>query len=134
MTVKTLGPYKVHPSAACRRRRKVKAVAPDLAAKVMAGQLSLDAAYTKAQAVERDNRQKEPPPKRQAEAGKIALMTHDGVAVIYPEPKGKRSFSETKGDGISWAHWSWNSVTGCLRGCPYCQARSIAASEEMARV
>jgi hypothetical protein len=46
-----------------QKAKKVKAVAPDLAAKVMTGQLSLDAAYTKAQAVERDNRQKEPPPR-----------------------------------------------------------------------
>jgi len=29
-------------------------------------------------------------------------------------------------DGIPWAKWSWNPVTGCLHGCPYCYARDIA--------
>jgi protein gp37 len=100
----------------------------------MSGQLSLDAAYSKAQGIERDNRQKEPKPPAPKANNKITLMTHDGVAVIYPEPKGKQTFNETKGDGISWAHWSWNPVTGCLRGCPYCYARSIATDKEMERV
>lgn len=27
---------------------------------------------------------------------------------------------------IEWADWSWNPVTGCLHGCPYCYARDIA--------
>jgi protein gp37 len=27
---------------------------------------------------------------------------------------------------IEWASWSWNPVTGCLHGCPYCYARDIA--------
>ncbi len=27
---------------------------------------------------------------------------------------------------IEWALWSWNPVTGCLHGCPYCYARDIA--------
>jgi protein gp37 len=34
-------------------------------------------------------------------------------------------FNETPGDGISWAAWSWNPVTGCLHGCDYCYARAI---------
>jgi len=29
-------------------------------------------------------------------------------------------------DNIEWAAWSWNPVTGCLHGCPYCYARDIA--------
>lgn len=28
-------------------------------------------------------------------------------------------------DGIDWAKWSWNPVTGCEHGCPYCYARDI---------
>ena len=27
---------------------------------------------------------------------------------------------------IEWADATWNPVTGCLHGCPYCYARSIA--------
>jgi len=29
-------------------------------------------------------------------------------------------------DNIEWASWSWNPVTGCKHGCPYCYARDIA--------
>ena len=27
---------------------------------------------------------------------------------------------------IEWAYWTWNPVTGCKHGCPYCYARDIA--------
>jgi len=27
---------------------------------------------------------------------------------------------------IEWADWTWNPVTGCLNGCPYCYARDLA--------
>lgn len=27
---------------------------------------------------------------------------------------------------IEWADYTWNPVTGCLHGCPYCYARGIA--------
>jgi protein gp37/ParB-like chromosome segregation protein Spo0J len=36
------------------------------------------------------------------------------------------TFNEQKGDGIDWAKWSWNPITGCLHDCPYCYARDIA--------
>jgi protein gp37 len=29
-------------------------------------------------------------------------------------------------EGIYWAKWSWNPVTGCLHNCPYCYARDGA--------
>ena len=38
----------------------------------------------------------------------------------------KAKFNYQTGDGIEWAKWSWNPVTGCLHGCPYCYARDIA--------
>lgn len=59
----------------------------------------------------------------------LTLPTHTGELVPYPEPRSKPTFNETRGDGISWAKWSWNPVTGCLHGCHYCYAREIATNE-----
>ena len=59
----------------------------------------------------------------------LTLRTHEGAEVPYPQPGRKASFNEPKGEGISWAAWSWNPVTGCLHGCEYCYARDIATSE-----
>jgi protein gp37 len=41
------------------------------------------------------------------------------------EQKSIPTFNATN-DNIEWAKWSWNPVTGCLHGCPYCYARDIA--------
>ncbi len=35
------------------------------------------------------------------------------------------TFNKTN-DNIEWAQWTWNPVTGCKHGCPYCYARDIA--------
>ena len=56
----------------------------------------------------------------------LTLRTHTGQEVPYPKPQAKATFNETTADGISWAAWSWNPVTGCLHGCDYCYARAIA--------
>jgi len=32
-------------------------------------------------------------------------------------------------DNIEWARWTWNPVTGCKTGCPYCYARDIALQD-----
>ncbi len=47
--------------------------------------------------------------------------------VLSPENtmKKKSTFNATN-DNIEWAKWSWNPVTGCEHGCPYCYARDIA--------
>ncbi|MFE4018511.1 DUF5131 family protein, partial [Streptomyces sp. NPDC059101] len=55
----------------------------------------------------------------------LTLRTHTGEEVSYPRPEGKPTFNNTSGEGISWAQWSWNPVTGCLHGCDYCYAREI---------
>lgn len=38
----------------------------------------------------------------------------------------KATMNEQNSASIEWAHYSLNSVTGCLHGCPYCYARDIA--------
>lgn len=37
-----------------------------------------------------------------------------------------RPMNEQDDKNIEWAAWSWNPVTGCKHGCPYCYARDIA--------
>lgn len=39
---------------------------------------------------------------------------------------GKKGLNRQDNTDIEWADWSWNPVTGCLHGCPYCYARDIA--------
>jgi protein gp37 len=69
----------------------------------------------------------QPTPKPRPAPVMLSLRTHTGEEIPYPKPQAKATFNETPGDGISWAAWSWNPVTGCLHGCDYCYARAIAA-------
>jgi protein gp37 len=62
----------------------------------------------------------------------LTLYTHTGEPVAYPRPKGKPSFNESRGDGVSWAKWTHNVITGCLHNCPYCYAREIATGKRFA--
>jgi protein gp37 len=39
---------------------------------------------------------------------------------------GKRTMNKQDNTDIEWADWSWNPISGCLHGCPYCYARNIA--------
>jgi len=38
----------------------------------------------------------------------------------------KISFNFQESEGIEWAKWSWNPITGCKHNCDYCYARDIA--------
>ena len=58
----------------------------------------------------------------------LVLQTHDGRQIPYPRPVGKATFNISNGPGVSWAAWTWNPITGCLHGCPYCYAREIATN------
>lgn len=56
----------------------------------------------------------------------LQLSTHTGALVPYRQPKAPPTFNESTGDGVSWAGWTWNPITGCLHGCKFCYARAIA--------
>ncbi len=47
-------------------------------------------------------------------------------ATVTEKPKNKPVFNEPTREGIEWARWSWNPISGCLHGCQYCYARDIA--------
>lgn len=61
-----------------------------------------------------------------AERVVLQLRTHTGELVPYQQPLAPPKFGESTGDGVSWAGWTWNPITGCLHGCKYCYARAIA--------
>lgn len=109
---------------AVQQAKTVARDAPDLAEQVKTGRVSLDAAYREAR--ERAKTTPRPDPAPKPAPVMLTLRTHKGDEVPYPKPQAKATFNETKGDGISWAAWSWNPVTGCLHGCDYCYARAIA--------
>lgn len=112
---------------AVQQAKAVEREAPDLAEKVRSGAMALDAADR--QRKERARLRPLPEPAPKPSQVMLTLRTHKGDEVLYPQPKSKATFNETTGEGISWASWSWNPVTGCLHGCDYCYAREIATSE-----
>ncbi|MEO3860923.1 DUF5131 family protein [Acrocarpospora sp. B8E8] len=112
---------------AVQQAKALQRDAPDLAAQVRSGAVALDAA-------DRQRKQRvaalpRPEPAPRPAAVMLTLRTNTGQEVAYPKPQGKATFNTSSGDGISWAEWSWNPVTGCLHGCDYCYAREIATSE-----
>jgi protein gp37 len=55
-----------------------------------------------------------------------SLERKERLQALNP-PEGNAQFnSQGDAEGIEWALWSWNPVTGCLHNCPYCYARDIA--------
>jgi protein gp37 len=91
--------------------------------------MSVDRAYrqvNKREKAEQRNRpETERPVPESPSQTTITLVTHKGDGVEYPLPKSKPTFNPAN-QHISWAAWTWNPVTGCLHGCPYCYAREIA--------
>lgn len=118
-----------------QQAKKVERAAPDLIPAVRSGAMSLDAAAK--QATRRLRAEPKPEPTTPAPTGRsgpvmLTLRTHAGREVPYPQPKAKATFNRTTGEGISWAGWSWNPVTGCLHGCDYCYARELAVKPSYA--
>ncbi|MDD4986777.1 MAG: DUF5131 family protein [Dehalococcoidales bacterium] len=77
-------------------------------------------------ATERIGRHDEEPPIYAVNNGgnPTILLPH----LTPPEPVQRESrptFNRTN-DNVDWAWWTWNPVTGCKHGCPYCYARDIA--------
>ncbi|WP_042408194.1 DUF5131 family protein [Streptacidiphilus carbonis] len=123
---------------AVQQAKAVQRDAPDLAEKVRVGEIALDAADKQRKKRQQEaRRQPEPVPAaapavpEPAGPVMVTLRTNTGAPVLVPPRKSKAVFNESNGEGISWAQWSWNPVTGCLHGCDYCYARDIATSEKM---
>jgi protein gp37 len=113
--------------ATISRAKKVKTNSPSLAAKVTAGDMSLNDAHK--QVRRKEKAEPEQHPKVQATKTHVVLVTHDGQQVPYKLPKGKPKFNRTN-EHVSWAGWTWNPVTGCLHGCKYCYSREMAEVNE----
>jgi len=52
---------------------------------------------------------------------------------VTTERRTRPTFNMETSDRIDWAMWSWNPVTGCLHGCPYCYARTKATNRYFAQ-
>jgi protein gp37 len=110
----------------------ILATAPDLAAKVSAGQITLEAGFkeTKAREKQKQSAPIAEPPKPKKESQMMAtIITAKGVESEIPLP-GRVVFNKTT-DAVDWASYTWNPVTGCEHGCGFCYAREIANSQRM---
>lgn len=60
------------------------------------------------------------------EKEKLQTITlEDGRKLYVVRSDRKAQFNSTN-EMVDWAWWTWNPVTGCWHGCPYCYARDIA--------
>lgn len=99
--------------------RRVIRTDTHLANAVRAGKMALAEAYERIR--HRPRMRKYRPPVKDT----IELRTHLGEVVRYPASHKTPMFNRTN-EAVSWARFTWNPVTGCLHGCPYCYAREIA--------
>ena len=109
--------------------KNVSEWAPELLDDVVDGTLSLKDAANEAKARKKKAAGVDPVPAPAPEV--VQLVKLDGTFVDYPKPK-RSTFNRSTGDGISWADWSWNPVTGCEHSCTYCYAREIANNPRFA--
>lgn len=53
------------------------------------------------------------------------IHLEDNRKIYIVRSSTKAQFNSTN-EMVDWAWWTWNPVTGCWHGCPYCYARDIA--------
>jgi len=112
---------------------KILAEAPDIAAAVSSGGITLEAGYTEVK--KREAEKKTLPTESSIPEPSIEMtniVTAAGVVSQIALPK-KTVFNKTT-DAVDWARWTWNPVTGCEHGCTFCYAREIANSKRMSAV
>lgn len=116
---------------AVQQAKRVQQHAPELLGEVKAGTVTLKEAER--EAAKRQKAKAQPPADSPPKPTPVTvdLIRPDGTTVAYPKPKTSK-FNKTETDGISWAAWSWNPVTGCLHDCAYCYARDMATSSRYA--
>lgn len=103
------------------RAKVVREHDPAAFEKVKAGDVTINAAYQVAK--------EKKAAKQSAGVGMTTVITTDGRTAPIQKPK-LPVFNKTN-DSVSWAGYTWNPVTGCEHGCPFCYAREIALSERM---
>ena len=80
-----------------------------------------------------------PTPEKVATNGHTApwvetVLADDGRSMyIVHDPDSHPVFNETN-EMVDWASKTWNPVTGCWFGCPWCYAREIAHDARMAQI
>ena len=94
-----------------KRAKSVMAEA-DLLDKVRRGDMTIGEAYRESTRRSRERRDAE-------RAAKVALGIPVKVAAAVQKFNAVNEY-------IGWAAWSWNPITGCEHGCPYCYARDMA--------
>jgi protein gp37 len=92
-----------------------------------AGDLSINQAYRETARRASDERSADAPtsPYYTVKAWET-LPAAERARIIGEAPQASTTQFNRTNDNIEWAHWSWNPVTGCDHGCPYCYARDIA--------
>jgi protein gp37 len=56
----------------------------------------------------------------------LQIITLDDGRKLYIVRSDRKAQFNSTNEMVDWAWWTWNPVTGCWHGCPYCYARDIA--------